>query len=89
MNEHDFIEAGMIELYVLGLTDDDETHLVESHLRKNPGLKRQVAQMRSEMMQYARKQTVELSAIPAAPAKSIQPSVLLGMQSFLLLVCSC
>lgn len=79
MNEHDFIEAGMIELYVLGLTDDDETHLVESHLRKNPGLKRQVAQMRSEMMQYARKQTVELSAIPAAPAKSIQPSVLLGI----------
>ncbi len=100
MNEHDFIEAGMIELYVLGLTDDEETRLVEAHLRKNPGLKREVAQMRSEMINYARHQTSQFSGIPVAPApkpgstngshaqpvpgKSIQPGVLLGVAALLI-----
>jgi len=89
MNEHDFIEAGMIELYVLGLTDEEETRQIEAHLRRNPGMKRQVAQMRSELLEYARHQTKQLAGVPTPPAsgvsrivpqrKPLQPIMLLSI----------
>ncbi len=68
MNKNDFLNSGLVEQYVLGLTDEEETQLVETYLQRYPDLKKQVSSMQTGMMKYARAYTRE--AVPG-----IQPSM--------------
>ncbi len=62
MDKKQFLSSGLLEQYVLGITDPDETRKVEHYLEKYPDLKTEVEGMRNAIEQYALEQ-----AIPPPP----------------------
>jgi len=59
MDKKSFIESGLLEQYVLGITTPDETEEVERHLEAFPELKEEVSGMRQALDQYAKQYAVD------------------------------
>ena len=53
MDKQKFLTSGLLEQYVLGLTDPEESDLVERYLEAFPELKKEVDGMHSAIEQYA------------------------------------
>lgn len=70
MDKERFLSSGLLEQYVLGLTDPEETREVENYLKVFPELRRDVEKMRQAIEQYAMGQ-----AIPAPPRHRSGPSL--------------
>lgn len=57
MNKNEFLNSGLVEQYVLGLTDEEETLLVEQYMQRHPDIKLQIKAMQSGLIQYAQAYT--------------------------------
>ena len=68
MDKQTFLASGLLEQYVLGITDPEETQEVERHLNLYPELHQEVAAMREAIKQYALQQE-----IPAPAQKTNAP----------------
>lgn len=68
MDKQTFLASGLLEQYVLGITDPDETQEVERHLNLYPELLQEVTSMREAIKQYALQQD-----IPAPSQRMIEP----------------
>ena len=68
MDKETFLASGLLEQYVLGITDPDETQEVERQLNLYPELLQEVITMREAIKQYALQQD-----IPAPPQKMNNP----------------
>lgn len=53
MNKDQFLKTGLLEQYALGLTDEEESQIVEQHLQAFPELKKDVDEVRNAIEQYA------------------------------------
>lgn len=53
MNKEEFLKSGLLEQYVLKLTDPEETELVETMLKRFPELKSELDTMHNAIEQYA------------------------------------
>lgn len=58
MDKQTFLASGLLEQYVLGITDPEETQEVERHLNLYPELHQEVATMREAIKQYALQQDI-------------------------------
>jgi anti-sigma-K factor RskA len=70
MDKQTFLATGLLEQYVLGITDPDETQEVERHLNLYPELKQEVVEMRQAIKQYALQQD-----IPAPRPETNEPRI--------------
>ena len=68
MDKQTFLATGLLEQYVLGITDPEETQEVEQHLDLYPELHQEVATMREGIKQYALQQE-----IPAPAQRTNEP----------------
>jgi anti-sigma-K factor RskA len=62
MDKQTFLASGLLEQYVLGITDPDETLEVERHLDLYPELQQEVTEMREAIKQYALQQDIPAPA---------------------------
>jgi RNA polymerase sigma factor (sigma-70 family) len=69
MDKEKFLQSGLLEQFVLGLTDESEDQLVQQHLQAFPELQKEVDEMRRALEQYAAQH-----AIP--PPKHLRGQVL-------------
>ncbi|MCB0635045.1 MAG: anti-sigma factor [Lewinella sp.] len=69
MDKEKFLQSGLLEQYVLGLTDEAEEQLVQQYLQTFPELQHEVDEMRRALEQYAAEH-----AIP--PPKHLRKQVL-------------
>lgn len=53
MNKEEFLKSGLLEQYVLKLTDPEETELVEKMLKRFPEIKGELDMMHNAIEQYA------------------------------------
>lgn len=58
MNKEQFLNTGLLEQYALGLTDAEESRIVEQHLKAFPELKDELRSMQSALEQYARQYAI-------------------------------
>lgn len=58
MDKEHFLSSGLLEQYVLGLTDPEETREVERHLEAFPELKKEADAMRKALEQYAMQHSI-------------------------------
>jgi anti-sigma-K factor RskA len=58
MDKQTFLASGLLEQYVLGITDPDETQEVERYLNLYPELLQEVTTMREAIKQYALQQDI-------------------------------
>lgn len=49
MTKKEFLESGLVEQYILGLTDEHESELVEKFAREDPAIRRMIRQTRKEL----------------------------------------
>ncbi|MDX2069116.1 MAG: anti-sigma factor [Haliscomenobacter sp.] len=70
MDKQTFLTSGLLEQYVLGITDPEETQEVERHLNLYPELNQEVTAMRDAIKQYALQQD-----IPAPTQRTNEPSI--------------
>ena len=59
MDKQQFLASGLLEQYVLGLTDQEESVVVEKWLRKHPDLQREVDAMHEALEQYSLAQGIK------------------------------
>lgn len=62
MDKQTFLATGLLEQYVLGITDPDQTQEVERHLDLYPELNQEVAELRDAIRQYALQQDIPIPA---------------------------
>lgn len=70
MDKQTFLATGLLEQYVLGITDPEETQEVERYLNLYPELHQEVAAMRDAIKQYALEQE-----IPAPSQRMNEPAI--------------
>ena len=70
MDKETFLASGLLEQYVLGITDPEETQEVEGYLNLYPELHQEVTTMREAIKQYALQQD-----IPAPAQRMNEPSI--------------
>lgn len=58
MNKEQFLNSGLLEQYALGLTDSEESQIVEQHLKTFPELRDELQSMQSALEQYARQYAI-------------------------------
>lgn len=58
MNQKDFFNSGLLEQYVLGITSEEETKLVETFIANDPEVRRAYNQLREEIEQFAESQQI-------------------------------
>jgi len=58
MNKDKFLKTGLLEQYVLGLTDEEESETVEAYADAYPEIKQEIQTMRSALDQYAQQYAV-------------------------------
>ncbi|MEM6379617.1 MAG: anti-sigma factor [Bacteroidota bacterium] len=59
MNKEQFLNTGLLEQYALGLTDNEESQIVEQHLQAFPELKEELQAMQSALEQYAQQYAIQ------------------------------
>ncbi len=59
MDKQQFLASGLLEQYVLGLTDQEESVVVEKWLRKYPDLQKEVDAMHEALEQYSLAQGIK------------------------------
>lgn len=59
MDKQQFLASGLLEQYVLGLTDQEESVVVEKWLRKHPDLQKEVDAMHEALEQYSLAQGIK------------------------------
>lgn len=55
MDKEQFLKTGLLEQYVLGLTSEEESALVEQYAEQYPEIKREIKQMHNALEDYAKK----------------------------------
>jgi anti-sigma-K factor RskA len=60
MDKQTFLASGLLEQYVLGITDPEETQEVERHLNLYPELRQEVVSMHEAIKQYALQQDIPI-----------------------------
>lgn len=70
MNQKDFFNSGLLEQYVLGITSEQETKLVESFIANDPEVRKAYDQLRKEIEQFAESQQI-IHQRPAFQGKRI------------------
>jgi hypothetical protein len=58
MNQKDFFNSGLLEQYVLGITSEEETKLVEAFIANDPEVRKAYDQLRKEIEQFAESQQI-------------------------------
>lgn len=58
MDKDKFLQTGLLEQYVLGLTDEEESEKVEAYADAYPEIKQEIQTMRSALDQYAQQYAV-------------------------------
>ena len=58
MDKDKFLQTGLLEQYVLGLTDEEESEKVEAYIDAYPEIKQELKTMRSALNQYAKQYAV-------------------------------
>lgn len=58
MNKEQFLGSGIIEQYVLGLTTQEESEMVEQFIKSHPELKKEIDILQEALHQYALEQAV-------------------------------
>ena len=58
MNKDKFLQTGLLEQYVLGLTDEEETAVVKQYADTFPEVQSEIDQMREALDQYAKQYAV-------------------------------
>ncbi|MEQ8707023.1 MAG: anti-sigma factor [Phaeodactylibacter sp.] len=58
MNKDKFLQTGLLEQYILGLTDEEETAVVKQYAETFPEVQAEIDQMREAMDQYAKQYAV-------------------------------
>lgn len=58
MNKDKFLQTGLLEQYVLGLTDEEETEIVKEYAEAYPEVQLEIDQMREALDQYAKQYAV-------------------------------
>lgn len=58
MNKDKFLQTGLLEQYILGLTDEEETAVVKRYAEEFPEVQQEIEQMREAMDEYARQYAV-------------------------------
>jgi len=74
MNKDKFLQTGLLEQYVLGLTDEEETAVVKQFAEEYPEVQAEINQMREAMDQYARQYAV-------MPPEELKARVMKGVDS--------
>lgn len=59
MNKEQFLNTGLLEQYALGLTDSEESQIVEKHLKSFPELGEELQAMQSALEQYAQQYAIQ------------------------------
>lgn len=59
MNKEQFLNTGLLEQYALGLTDSEESQIVEQHLQSFPELREELQAMQSALEQYAQQYAIQ------------------------------
>ncbi len=72
MNIQEYIDSGVIKMYVLGYADVSEKAEIESLIEKHPELKEELLKVEEELFQYTSTNKVE-------PHPSLQPLVLASL----------
>jgi anti-sigma-K factor RskA len=58
MNKDKFLQTGLLEQYILGLTDEEETKIVKDYAETYPEVQSEIDQMREALDQYAKQYAV-------------------------------
>ncbi|MGA1544655.1 MAG: hypothetical protein ACO388_07525 [Saprospiraceae bacterium] len=58
MNQKDFFNSGLLEQYVLGITSEEESKLVETFIASDPEVRKAYDQLRKEIEQFAESQQI-------------------------------
>ncbi len=58
MSKKEFLNTGLLEQYVLGLTESEESQIVEQHLDLYPELRNEMFNMQNALEQYAKQYAV-------------------------------
>ena len=58
MNKDKFLQTGLLEQFVLGLTDEEETAVVKQYAQTYPDVQAEIEQMREALDEYARQYAV-------------------------------
>lgn len=66
MNKDKFLQTGLLEQYVLGLTDEEEAAIVEEYAERYPEVQDEIKKMREALNQYAQ----EYAVMPPEELKS-------------------
>ncbi len=66
MNKDKFLQTGLLEQYVLGLTDEEEAAIVEEYAERYPEVQDEIQKMREALDQYAQ----EYAVMPPEELKS-------------------
>lgn len=69
MNKEKFLESGLLEQHILGLTTPEEDRIVQEHLQTFPDLKEEVNDLHQAMEQYAM-----MHAIPPPESEQALPT---------------
>lgn len=83
MDKEQFLRSGLLEQYVLGLTDPEEEELVNNYLERFPELRSEVNNLHQALMSYAANQdipppkSVSTSFIPKRRKKSFTGSLVM------------
>ncbi len=62
MNKEEFISSGLLELYAMGISSDEETQMVNEHLQQFPELKEELKEIEIALENYALSNAVEPSS---------------------------
>lgn len=65
-NVHDYIESGLLELYVLGVTSEKENEAILKMSQEYPAIKNEIEHISHVLRQYALQEDIK----PAAPVKA-------------------
>lgn len=73
MNKDNFLQTGLLEQYVLGLTDEQETAVVQQYADAFPEVQSEIDQMREALDQYAKQYAV-------MPPEELKSRVMQGVE---------
>ena len=62
MNKEEFISSGLLELYAMGISSDEETKIVEENLKQFPELKSELDEIEMSLENYAMSNAIEPSS---------------------------
>ncbi len=90
MDKERFLTSGLLEQYVLGLTNAEDTAIVERYIKNFPDIRSKAESLKKEVDAYAAQQLPDFSAAVKIPVKSPAriPAWAIGIAASLLIACA-